>query len=100
MGRAYNDKGQYENAIRNRISGLKLARELILSEQKEPCEYCGPKTSKFEPIFISDTLEDCKWCGKEECDNYEDSCYGIGYSNVPLNHCPNCGRPLNQPIES
>jgi tetratricopeptide (TPR) repeat protein len=25
LGRAYNDKGQYENAIRNRISGLKLA---------------------------------------------------------------------------
>ena len=89
--------GRYETSRNyyNIVQTWKEAKKLILSEQKEPCEYCG-ETSKIE-MFIHDTVEDCKWCDKEKCDNYDDSCYGIGYGAVPQKFCPNCGRPLSQP---
>ena len=58
------------------------------------CKYCSPETSVFDPVYISDKEEPCKWCDKDKCDNYEDSCYGIGYTVVPLNYCPYCGTAL------
>lgn len=85
--------------LANRLDECLKIKEIYLSEQKEPCEYCNSKTSKFEPILISDTEHDCKWCHKEKCDNHDDSCYGIGYGTVPLKYCPNCGNPINQPQE-
>lgn len=59
------------------------------------CKYCAPKTSNFE-ILICDEEEGCKWCDKEKCDSGydENECYGLAYSIVPLNYCPNCGRDL------
>lgn len=58
------------------------------------CKYCAPTTSEFDPIFIKDTEEDCKWCELDKCNNVDDSCFGIGCGQVPLNYCPNCGRDL------
>lgn len=78
------------------IEDIKECKPLLIDETVgiQGCIYYAPTTSKFDPIFISDTGEDCKWCPKEKCDNYEDSCYGIGYGQVPLNYYPNCGKKL------
>lgn len=46
------------------LFGLERAKDIILSEQKEPCEYCT-ETSKIE-MYIHDTVEDCKWCEKRK----------------------------------
>lgn len=58
------------------------------------CQYCEPKTSRFDQIWLSDIDEGCKWCTKEVCDNVDDSCYGRAYVEVPLHFCPNCGAKL------
>lgn len=60
-------------------------REIIISEQKEPCEYCTEN-----PCWL------CKSAG--ECQTWQ-HCAGndrIDYSPVQ-NYCHVCGRPLNRP---
>ena len=81
--------GEYCKHLKTAIAALKEKQE-----REKGCEYCNPVTSRFEPVYISDTEEDCKWCPKEKCDNHEDSCYGIGYAEVPLKYCVFCGRKL------
>jgi hypothetical protein len=84
---------EYWTCRPSEIEAAKLAITVLKQQQEREhgCDYCNPTTSKFEPVFVSDIEENCKWCQKEKCDNYEDSCYGIGYAEVTLNYCPNCG---------
>ena len=58
------------------------------------CRYCGTKTTKFQPVLISDIEYPCQWCPEEYCNYHHGNCNGIGYSEVPLNYCPNCGGAL------
>ena len=65
--------GWYEEAVR--------IKEIILSEQKEPCELCNWFKGMKAPIpEIESEL------GEE-----------IIYKSKEINCCPNCGRQLNQP---
>lgn len=60
----------------------------------EGCKYCSSETSEIE-VTIRDVEDSCKWCAEEGCYNYEDVCIGAGYSSIPVNYCPNCGKKLN-----
>ena len=64
------------------ILGLEKAKEITLSEQKEPCEY----TLEDED---SNTWE-CNKCGE-----LWQLISGAPKDNN-MNYCPSCGRPLNQ----
>lgn len=73
------DEGRGSNTVPIIVLGLEKAKEIILSEQKEPCEYC-----KY--IY---TIEATSYAYTEPIASLS------GLSEI--NYCPKCGRPLNQP---
>lgn len=60
-------QGEYKGYV----DGLQKEKEIILSQQKEPCEYCGVFDTLLLPV-----------ARKELC--------------IKVRFCPNCGRRLNQ----
>lgn len=65
------------------IRGLEIAKEIVLSEQKEPCRFCkdikGIKYQKMAGNLLDGTT--ITIVGDTKCD-----------------YCPICGRPLNQSV--
>ena len=84
-----------DSNVNNIIPILKEALQQM-AEREKGCEYCNSPTNKFDPIFVSDKEDGCKYCDKKECDDEEDSCFGVAYKVVELNCCPKCGRDLGQ----
>jgi hypothetical protein len=69
------------HCLRMMLGEVREMKEIILSEQKEPCELCNWFKGMKAPIpEIESEL------GEE-----------IIYKSKEINCCPNCGRQLNQP---
>ena len=68
-------------AYQNIINGINEAKEIIQSEQKEPCGYCKGLNNNYTEIKMK---------------NYE-----IEWAHTfgKINYCPMCGRQLNQKAE-
>ena len=67
--------------FKNIKKGLEMARGIILSEQKESCEYCKWFSGMKAP------LPEIEHKNEER----------IIYRSIEIKCCPMCGRPLNQP---
>lgn len=59
------------------------------------CKYCKDKSTELE-VLVSDNEDSCKWCPHDKCNNYDDSCYGIGITRIEVNFCPHCGEKLKK----
>ena len=103
VGRELDTKLSHENA-RLITQGMEYAKQIILSSQKEPCEYCNKTdfTNEYETVFYkslidSDCTEECIYIIKSEDGGYELVMNTETVQTKVINFCPMCGRPLNQP---
>ena len=94
-------RGFHSDRFHAKADGLEQAREIILSEQKEPCEYC--QEDRYDELVFASNHENIEtYCGvwidhdklhqKLVVEDYETI-----EEEIKINFCPMCGRPLNQP---